>query len=117
MQAKKEKNMSKKEQITVTGGKIDKEVLDVMKQEDVLKALEDSKQVERLKLNCFAEFLSELMSFRKDVAELLRLFTVLSADKLDSLFKEVHENLKEEVKRQEVQEKIHADHKKSKKNK
>ena len=34
-------------------GKIDKEVLDVLKQEDVLAVLSDDKQTKRAILNCF----------------------------------------------------------------
>lgn len=109
--------MSKKEQIKVTGGSIDKEVLDVMKQEDILKAVSDKKQVARLVLNCFAELLSEVSGLKKDLDETLSILSITYGDKIDSFYKGVQENVKVEEKRQQVQEKIHADHKKSKKTK
>ncbi len=43
-------------EIKVTGGKIDKEVLDIMKQDDILTAISDPKQANRLILNCIFIF-------------------------------------------------------------
>lgn len=96
-------------------GKIDKDVLDIMKDEDVLKALEDEVQIKRVILNCFCEFLSEIKDLRKEFDEFSQMISVCSADKLADFFKELHKNVAEEEKRQNVQEKIKKGHQKSKK--
>lgn len=99
----------------VTGGKIDKDVLDIMKNEDVLKALSDDVQIKRVILNCFCEFLSEIKDLRKEFEEFTQMISVVSADKLADFFKELHSNVAQEEKRLNVQEKIKKGHQKSKK--
>lgn len=94
-------------------GKIDKEVLDIMSDEDILKTLEDDKLTKRLILNCFCEFLSEIKGLRKDVGEFSQMVSICSADKLDAFFKEVSTNLNKEEKRQKTLNKIKQSHKKS----
>ena len=89
-------------------GKIDEDVLDVLKQEDVLAALSDDKQVKRVMLNCFCEFLSEIRGLRTQFEEFSQMISVCSADKLTSFFKELQKNVGEELK-----EKIMQSHKKS----
>lgn len=96
-------------------GKIDKDVLDVMHEEDILKALSDDKQIKRVILNCFCEFLSEVKEMRKSVEDLVNQITICSADKLKSFFKELESNVSEEEKKMEVYDKAHRGHKKSKK--
>lgn len=103
----------KKEELEVSGGKIDKDVLDVLKQEDILKAVSDDKQVKRLILNCFCEFLSEIKGLRSQFEEFSQMISVCSADKLSSFFKELQKNVADETKRVELQEKIKESHKKS----
>jgi hypothetical protein len=99
----------------VTEAKIDKDVLDIMKNEDVLKALGDDKQIKRVILNCFCELLSEIKGLRADFDEFSQMISVCSADKLADFFKELHSNVAQEEKRIELQEKIAESHKKSKK--
>lgn len=94
-------------------GKIDEDVLDVLKQEDVLAALSDDKQVKRVMLNCFCEFLSEIRGLRTQFEEFSQMISVCSADKLTSFFKELQKNVGEEVKKEELKEKIMQSHKKS----
>lgn len=94
-------------------GKIDKEVLDVLKQEDVLAVLSDDKQTKRAILNCFCEFLSEIRGLRTQFEEFSQMISVCSADKLTSFFKELQKNVGEETKKLELQEKIKQSHKKS----
>lgn len=99
----------------VTEAKIDKDVLDIMKNEDVLKALSDDVQIKRVILNCFCEFLSEIKDLRKEFEEFTQMISVVSADKLADFFKELHSNVSQEEKRLNVQEKIKKGHQKSKK--
>lgn len=109
-----EKNVKK---VETTEAKIDKDVLDVLKNEDILKAISDDKQVKRLILNCFCEFLSEIKDLRKEFDEFSQMISVCSADKLADFFKELHSNVAQEEKRIELQEKISQSHKKPKKSK
>jgi len=101
------------EKKVVNEGKIDKEVLDVLSQEDILSALSDDKQIKRVVLNCFCEFLSEIRGLRSQFEEFSQMISVCSADKLASFFKELQKNVGEEVKREELQDKIKQSHKKS----
>lgn len=96
-----------------TQGKIDKDVLDIMSDEDILKTLDDDKLTKRLILNCFCEFLSEIKGLRKDVSEFSQMINICSADKLNAFFKEVNKNLDTEEKRQVTLDKIKQSHKKS----
>lgn len=108
-------NKEKETKVEVTEAKIDKDVLDVMKNENILEALSDDKQVKRLILNCFCEFLSEIKGLRKDFDEFSQMISVCSADKLADFFKELHSNVSQEEKRMELREKIAKSHQKSKK--
>ena len=107
-----EKNVTK---VETTDAKIDKDVLDVMKNEDILTAIGDDKQVKRLILNCFCEFLSEIKGLRRDFDEFSQMISVCSADKLADFFKELHSNVAKEEKRLELRDKIAQSHKKSSK--
>ena len=107
-----EKNVTK---VETTDAKIDKDDLDVMKNEDILTAIGDDKQVKRLILNCFCEFLSEIKGLRKDFDEFSQMISVCSADKLADFFKELHSNVAKEEKRLELRDKIAQSHKKSSK--
>ena len=75
----------------------------------------DDKQVKRLILNCFCEFLSEIKGLRKDFDEFSQMISVCSADKLADFFKELHSNVAKEEKRLELRDKIAQSHKKSSK--
>ena len=101
--------------VTVTPASIDTDVLNVMKESDVLKAISDEVQLRRVILNCFCEFLSQIKDLRKDFDELLQTITVCSSDKLAAFFKELQKNVKEEEDRLKVKEKISESHKKPKK--
>lgn len=103
----------KNDKLEVTGGKIDVETLDALKEEDILTAIGDDKQVKRLILNCFCEFLSEIRGLRSQFEEFSQMISVCSADKLSSFFKELQKNIGEEEKRIELDEKIKESHKKS----
>ena len=108
-------NEKETKKVEITEGKIDKDVLDVLKNEDILSAISDDRQVKRLILNCFCEFLSEIKDLRKEFDEFSQMISVCSADKLADFFKELQKNVGEEEKRQNVEKKISQSHKKSKK--
>lgn len=107
--------MENKEKIKVESAGIDKDVLDIMTQEDVLKAIGDETQMKRFELNFFCEFLSEIKGLRKDFDEFSQMISVCSAEKLADFFKELQGNVSQEQKRIELQEKMARSHKKSKK--
>ena len=107
-------NEKKTQKPEVTGGKIDKDVLDVMKNEDVLAAFSDDVQVKRVILNCFCELLSEIKGLRADFDEFSQTISVCSADKLNDFFKEVRSNFVEEKTRANVRKKVAQGHKKPK---
>lgn len=92
-------------------GEIDAEVVNVMKDEDVVKMLSDDTQIKRLILNCFCEFLSEIKSLRGEVNQLVDVFTMVSTDKLKAYFKELETNVDKEETRQKVQKKAIRSHK------
>lgn len=108
-------NKEKETKVQVTEAKIDKDVLDIMKNEDILATMKDDKQVKRLILNCFCEFLSEIKGLRRDFDEFSQMISVCSADKLADFFKELHGNVAQETKRMELRDKIAKSHQKSKK--
>ena len=107
--------MENNEKIKVESAGIDKDVLDIMTQEDVLKAISDETQMKRFELNFFCEFLSEIKGLRKDFDEFSQMISVCSAEKLADFFKELQGNVAQEQKRMELQEKMSQSHKKSKK--
>ena len=106
------KNVKK---VETTDAKIDKEVLDIMKNDEILSSMSDDKQIKRLILNCFCEFLSEIKGLRRDFDEFSQMISVCSADKLADFFKELHGNVAQEEKRQELHKKMSQSHQKSKK--
>ena len=110
--------MENKEKVTkveTTDAKIDKDVLDIMKNDEILSSMSDDKQIKRLILNCFCEFLSEIKGLRRDFDEFSQMISVCSADKLADFFKELHGNVAQEEKRQELHKKMSQSHQKSKK--
>ena len=107
--------MENNEKIKVESAGIDKDVLDIMTQEDVLKAISDETQMKRFELNFFCEFLSEIKGLRKDFDEFSQMISVCSAEKLADFFKELQGNVAQEQKRMELQEKMSQSHKKKKK--
>ena len=106
------KNVKK---VETTDAKIDKDVLDIMKNDEILSSMSDDKQIKRLILNCFCEFLSEIKGLRRDFDEFSQMISVCSADKLADFFKELHGNVAQEEKRQELHKKMSQSHQKSKK--
>lgn len=109
--------MENKEKITVSGGEIDKEVLDIMSQEDVLKAINDDVQMRRMELNLFCEFLSEIKAVKSEFEQFAQMVSICSSNKIADFFKTLKSNVEDENARIELQEKMKESHKKSKKRK
>lgn len=103
------------EKVEVKKSGIDKDVLDIMTQDDVLSAIENERELRRFELNCFCEFLSEIKELRKEFDEFMQMISVCSADKIGKFFTELQKNVDKEEKLIELQDKIEKSHKKSKK--
>lgn len=84
-------------QIHTTGGEIDKEVFDILSQNDVLTAVSDDKQARRLILNCFMEFLSECKALNKQADEFMQVLSICSKDKLNEFFKQVKSGTQQQI--------------------
>ena len=105
--------MENKEIKIENNSKIDKDVLEVLNQPDILDALKDDVQIKRVILNCFCEMLSMFKDMKNTMTEFNQLISIVSADKLTEYFKEVNKNFQTEQTRANVQEKIKEGHKKS----
>lgn len=93
---------------------IDKDVLDIMKQEDILATLNDEKLSKRAEMNFFCEMLSTIKDMNNAFSEFMNFLTICSADKLKSFFKELQTNVEDEKARINLQEKIKKSHLKAK---
>lgn len=100
--------------VDINEASIDKEVLDILSNEEMFETLLDDKLVKRFILNCFCEMLSEMGKLKKEICGLSNVITVCSADKINKYLKEVDTGIKEEEARQAVAEKIAEGHKKKK---
>ena len=108
-------NMSEEKKNNVSGGELDAEALQIMKEEDVLKAISDDTQIKRVILNCVCELYGEIKNMNTAFEELMKVVSVCSADKLSMFFKEVQKNVSEETQRLNLQKKIKKSHLKAKK--
>ena len=91
-------------------GKIDKEVLDIMGDEDIIKSITDEKSLARFRLNCFCEFLSQISELSKKIDELSQVVCVAYADKMSGFYKELDKNVAEEENRIELSKKMAKSH-------
>ena len=105
------------EEKKTNNGEIDTEVLLAMKSENVELAVSDDKQIKRVILNCFCEFLSEIKELNKQIDDFNTFVSVVSSDKVVDFFMNIQDNTKEEVKRVELFEKAKKSHLKPKKKK
>lgn len=107
--------MEQEKKVEVKGGAIDTDVLQIMKEEDVLKAISDDTQIKRVILNCVCEMYGEIKAMNSAFEELMKIVSVCSADKLTGFFKEVQKNVADETARLNVQKKIQKSHLKARK--
>lgn len=109
---KKEENVK---EIDVKEAGIDVETLDIMKQEDIMKAIESEDSLRRFELNCYCEFLGELKKLKEQVQSLSDIITVCGAEKISAFFGKLKDNMEEEEKIINFKEKLNESHKKKKK--
>lgn len=115
MKRKTKNNLDAEEkQLKIETAGIDKEVLDILKNEDLLATLSDDKLVKRFILNCFCEMLSEFNKLENEIKGLSNVLTMCSADKISRYLKEVENGIESETARQEVAQKVAEGHKKKK---
>lgn len=105
------------EEKKTNNGEIDTEVLLTMKSENVELAVSDDKQIKRVILNCFCEFLSEIKELNKQIDDFNTFVSVVSSDKVVDFFMNIQDNTKAEVKRVETFERAKKSHLKPKKKK
>lgn len=104
----------KVEEVEVKKAGIDPDVLDIMKQKDILDTLKDEKFSKRAELNFFAEMLSSIKDMNNAFGEFMNFLTMVSADKLKGFFKELQNNVEDEETRVNLQEKMKKSHLKAK---
>lgn len=103
----------KKEEVKISGGEVDKEVMQEVVKKNVLSALDDEKSIKRIIFNAFAELLSEMKGLNKNVEDFNSLITIIGADKIKDYFGTLKDNIKKESDFQKMEEKIEQSHKKS----
>lgn len=105
------------EKISVSKSSIDKEVLDIMKQDDVMKVIGDEKLMKRATLDFFCEMLSTVKELNSEMNNLFQIISICSAKKVSEFFTQVDDNFKEEKKRVAAKSKAEKSHEKKKINK
>lgn len=105
----------KKKDVEIKSAGIDSDVLDIMKEKDVLKAISDEVQIRRVMLNFFCEMLSQVKELKKEFEDFYQTISICSTDKVIDFFKKLKSNVEEEKTRIAVKEKIKKSHLKSKK--
>lgn len=105
------------EEVKKEAGQPDREAIEAMQKEQIETALSSDKEFNRVELNALLELHSVLEDTTKAIRELHNTMTILGSDKMTDYFKKLSENVKKEEKRQNTLKKVHADHKKARKNK
>ena len=109
--------MENNKDVEVKKAGIDPDVLDIMKQKDILDTLKDEKFTKRAELNFFAEMLSSVKEMNNAFNEFMSFMTMCSADKLKGFFKELQANVEDEETRVNLQKKMEKSHLKPKSSK
>lgn len=104
----------KDKKVEVKKAGIDPEILDIMKQEDVLQSLSNEKDWKRVELNFACEMLGVVKEMNTAFNDMMNFLTICSADKLKSFFKELQKNVDDEENRVNLQEKMKKSHLKPK---
>lgn len=103
-----------KKDIEIKSAGIDEDVLEITVKENVLKATEDDKQMNRVMLNCLCEMLSQFKQMNKAFDEFSNILSICGADKLQDFFKKLKKNVDGEENRQILKKEIEKSHKKRK---
>lgn len=94
---------------------IDADILEIMKQEDFAKSMDDPILFDRYRLNFMAEMLSLLHQVEKLTETLLNVVTMTNSKKLADYYKKAEDNVKQEEKVQKTMQIVNKSHLKSKK--
>ena len=94
---------------------IDADILDIMKQEDFVKSLEDPKLMKRYMLNFMAENLSLMHQLEKLTETLVNVLTMTYSKPLAEYYNKAEENVEAEKKVLKTKEIIKKSHLKAKK--
>ena len=108
-------NTNETKKPTIVDSGIDKDVLEILAQDHILKSIESEEQMKRVILNCFCEFFSQLKEFRRELNDLHTTISICGADKVTEYFTQLQNNVKTEETRLNVQEKIKKSHQKKSK--
>lgn len=102
--------------VKIKQASIDRKVLNIMKNDEIMAVLNDDKLMKRFELNSYCEVLSTLGDIVVVVKRLADMVRVCGASKLKEFFETVNANYKKEETRAYVANKVEQGHKKSKKN-
>lgn len=94
---------------------IDADILEIMKQEDFAKSMDDPKLFKRYMLNFMAENLSLMHQLEKLTETLLNVVTMVKSKDLAEYYKQAENNVADEEKTQKTMKIIEKSHQKSKK--
>ena len=103
-----------KEELQFKPASIDADILEIMKQEDFAKSLEDPKLFKRYMLNFMAENLSLMHQLEKLTETLVNVLTMTNSKKLADYYNTAEENVKKEEKVQKTMEIVKKSHLKAK---
>ena len=111
----KEVERKSEQAIEIKPAGIDPDILDIMKQEDFAKSMDDPKLFKRYMLNFMAENLSLMHQVEKLTETLLNVVTMIFSKDLAEYYKQAETNVKTEEKTQKTFTIIGKSHQKSKK--
>ena len=100
--AENKENMAKEEELQFKPASIDADILEIMKQEDFAKSLEDPKLFKRYMLNFMAENLSLMHQVEKLTETLVNVLTMVYSKPLAEYYNTADSNVKEEEKIQKT---------------
>ncbi len=99
--------------VKITKAPIDRKVLNIMKNDEIMAVLDDDKLMKRFELNSYCEVLSLLDEVAKLVKRLESTMRVCGASKLKEFYETATANYQKEQTRAFVNQKIEQGHKKS----
>lgn len=111
----KEVERKSEQAIEIKPAGIDPDILDIMKQEDFAKSMDDPKLFKRYMLNFMTENLSLMHQVEKLTETLLNVVTMVFSKNLAEYYKQAETNVKTEEKTQKTFTIIEKSHQKSKK--
>jgi hypothetical protein len=107
--------MENEKKVDIKLNEIDVDVIQEIVKENVLEAISEQKELNRVILNCFAECLSEIKHLSQAADDFVNILTICSNEKIADFFSEIKKNMGKEEKRAKTMEIIEKSHQKSKK--